>query len=397
MENLLENDMNDEQLSRALERIAEKAVPDGSSIWDKLETAYQAEAKPKRIAIRMNWAAVFVAIIGISLLTTGGALAYILLTRFPADAGGQNVANAGLGIAINESQTVNGVTINLVQAYADEQRILLFYTLEGVDPTHFNHRAPDAALSEVWTLDGIDQYQSIDPLHYQYRRDEGRVLLVSSIRNEAVRGENLEFRWQLIINDLGEVAPPEFHFDLSLPVVESLTIPVKQSVEADGLTVTLQSIEITAASTIVTVCTMLPDSYDHADFNDLGLLIDGDLYGYEYGTEQNIFEGQHYCMSQGFNAGMLRGTETIEVTVSGIFIAPTPNQTDIDSAIAELEAVEIEAEIALVDGHIEWKVLSNAQNYNTEVWLSSTLYDYEQVEINHRFSVNLSEIVLANR
>jgi hypothetical protein len=388
--------MNEEQLSQMMGRIAEKAVPDGSSIWDKIEASYKAEAKIKRMPQRWNWAAVFVAVFAAALLTTGGALAYILLTNFPTDPGAKNVAESGLGIALNESRTVNGVTINLLQGYADSERVLLFYTIEGIDPTRFNHRDPEAELSEIYNFGGVDQHQTFDGLHYQYRLDENRVLLVSSFNHEAT-ADTVDFSWQLIINNLGEVAPPEFHFEISLPIQQSLLIPVYQTIDVEGFEVTLESIESSAASTKVRICSTLPDAYDHIDFNDLGLLIDGELYPYVYGTEVNTRQGQHFCMEQSFEAGILTGTESVEVTFSGFFIAPDPSQADIDNALAELSAEGIQAEINLVDGRAEWQILSYPEGYNAEVWLYSTLYTYRQINFNHSFSINLSEIVLSNR
>lgn len=389
--------MNEEQLRAAMDAIATKAIPDGSSIWDKLEASYKAESKVKRIPQRWNWAAVFVAVIAATLLTTGGALAYIWLSRFPADDGGQNVANAGLGLAINESWTVNGVTLTMVQGYADSERVLLFYTLEGIDPTRFNHREPEAVLTEIYNFGEIDQYQTFDGLHYQYRLDENRVLLVSSFRHNQAVGDTITFNWQVIISNLGEVVPPEFHRSFTLPIQDKLIIPVNQSIEVEDLTITLESIEMTAASSTVTICTTLPDYYDHADFEDMGLLIDGQLYVYVYGSEQNIFDGRRYCMKQSFDAGILTGAESVEVTASGIFVAPVPTQQDIDDALERLEAEGFEAEINLVNGHIQWEILSYPEGYNAEVWMYSSLYDYRQIEFQHTFSINLSEIVMGNR
>lgn len=388
--------MNDEQLSQVMERIAEKAVPAGSSIWDKVEANFQAESKVKRMPQRYNWAAIVVAVFAITLLTTGGALAYILLTQFPTDAGAGNVAASGQGIILTESATVNGVTIRMVHAYADTERVLLFYTLENIDPTRFNHRAPEAEMMEIFNFGDIDQYQSIDGLQYQYRLDEGKVLFVSSMPHDAT-GETVDFFWQLIVNNLGDVVPPEFHFNFSVPIEESVSIPVNQSVEAQGLTITLETIELSAASTKVRICTTLPDEYDYAEFNDMGLLINGELFAYEYGTEENDYEGQRYCMSQSFKAGIVTGSESLEVMISGLYIAPVPSQEEVDSAIAELAVQGIQAEITLVDGHTDWEIISYPEGYNAEVWLSGTLYDMQGIEVNHTFSIKLSELVLANR
>ena len=44
-------------------------------------------------------------------------------------------------------------------------------------------------------------------------------------------------------------------------------------------------------------------------------------------------------MKQSFEAGILTGSESIEVAIAGIFVAPIPSQQDIDDALERLNAV----------------------------------------------------------
>src|SRR5689334_23112548 len=115
--------MDKRQFRRILHSITEQEIPADMNRWNEIKAkAQQAQlpARPSR-PVRMSMRAVFIFIL-LFVSAAGGYAYYQQIFPFPPR-GMEGASDAGLLTMINYSQTIEGVTVIVRWAYADESRV----------------------------------------------------------------------------------------------------------------------------------------------------------------------------------------------------------------------------------------------------------------------------------
>lgn len=308
--------MNDqERIFRALDEIAQEAIPVDKDLWPGLQATL---TQPKRVVslrrVSTGWIIVIFALIII--LLTSAAYAYY---RLRLDPGLENVQDLGLVTQLElqgtmtlptpvstilpttqtssassseatpsteiARETVNGVTVILDWAYIDDSRIAYQFTVRGMqdvlsdtidistivsrtalvtDPLPLTGTGGDSGISagpgdEAGTVVvNAEQYLKVPA----QEGDEIRVSLDISLGDvEVPIWETGPDGQPLSENSIRMVYVPliaTFHFDFTLPFYPSVTIEPELSVAANGINMTLEWMKVSPSSTEVSLCYDLP-------------------------------------------------------------------------------------------------------------------------------------------
>ncbi len=175
----------------------------------------------------------------------------ILITLFHLEQGTQNVLQTNQYTDYHQSKSVNGFTITIEQAYADANRVIIGYTIHV--PAHQNQDAEFAlGLSTLTTSQGVN-------LPFMGGVGSAAVVGISgdvfSFDASNIQSNPKELQLHLAIPFGTQPPISAFQIDGTLPfnfVVPfhaGKVINLHQTVVADGKTVTLERIVITASET----------------------------------------------------------------------------------------------------------------------------------------------------
>ena len=202
---------------------------------------------------RLAWA---IAILVILLLSgTAYAATRVVNQLFSKFAG--HVEEAGLVQELNLSQTIDGVTVRLERAYADAGVVLVGFTVSGPDERYFT---PGGTLStsdgqNLLRMFGMGVVPGSETIMGGWNPSERTAMIVafdaSSIK-EVLSELNLRLEIQVARsavpgNSQGSIGP--FIFDFSVPFHAKKVISMEQTVEAAGIPITLERVEITPWAT----------------------------------------------------------------------------------------------------------------------------------------------------
>jgi hypothetical protein len=168
-----------------------------------------------------------------------------------------HIEKAGLVQQMDMSQTVNGVTVRLERVYADNNEVLLGYTVSGPTGKYLTHG------EKLVTIDG--QILSSGGGRGFVRNSTGElgnwapsesVAMISSFDASGISGSPEKLNLKLTVPVLDWTKPGidapvlgVFTFDFSVPVHPGKTIAVNQTVEAAGIPITLRKVEISPYET----------------------------------------------------------------------------------------------------------------------------------------------------
>jgi hypothetical protein len=206
---------------------------------------------------------------------------------------------AGLIEEIGITRTVGDVTVTLDWAYADTQRIMLGYTLQTANDLHPNDLfspfmpsprlsdsegasfsyassipAPGDQSNELSVV--LDYYTQVilpgaqpdefvvdndyfnpppDELDLEFELNYGDFTAEANVPPASLEGSNLE---------PGDYVDPigPFVFNFTVPLYPALVLEPDQTVEAAGVSVTLEQVSITPTKTSARVCYDMPDTRD---------------------------------------------------------------------------------------------------------------------------------------
>jgi len=291
--------MKEQQVAQILEGIAEDEVPATLDLWPAIQAQVQPRRRPRkwtrlRPTTRLGWAFLVLAF----LLVFGGtswAVSSVVGQLFPVEVGLDHVEQADLVQELNLSQTVDGVTVTLEQAYADANRIVIGCTKDPDGQRRYSARhltLTDAAGTVFpWThgygvIGGADIFKvSLPP---------GEKADVFVFDAAAVTGAPKELDLRLVMELEEIVLPPDapeppptpgsppaeppdsivvevlqplpvgaivgpFTFDFSVPFIPGRTVEVHQTVKAAGVAITLEEVVVTPSETRATLCFDPPD------------------------------------------------------------------------------------------------------------------------------------------
>lgn len=128
--------MKEGQIIRIVQRLAREKVPDSVDLWPAIEAQLRPRPHSRWMLLvssaRLDWA-----VLALALILALGAVAYAASPAvgrlFQHEPGLEYVAQADLVQELALSQTVDGATVTLERAYADANRIIVGFAVQGDD------------------------------------------------------------------------------------------------------------------------------------------------------------------------------------------------------------------------------------------------------------------------
>ena len=258
-----EDEFINEQLSEVethiggiLAECATQAVPDSLSLWPSIHSRLEARQRrssgaPKVFRGSLRWAFLSLILV-VALTATAYAGSPVVRKLFQQMWPGAN--ESGLVQNINLSQTINGVTVTLENAYADANRIFVGFTVKDTAKRYIPHqmKLTDATGTEFPGQLGMGVGGQSDILGMELPPGEGSSIW--QFDAAAVKGmpQELNLSFETYFSPMTKHAGPRigpFTFDFTMPFVAGQVIWVDQTAEADGVLVTLEKVVITPSET----------------------------------------------------------------------------------------------------------------------------------------------------
>lgn len=247
-----------ERMERALRECAEQGIPETTDLWPGIREMTAATTRRWRFRIlprtRLGW--VF-AVLAALLFSTGAyAAAGWVDELFQYSV--PEIEKADFGVQLNQRQSVDGMTITLERAYADRNNVVIGYSVEGFD----NRR-------EIG-LSGVPKLIVNGGTSFEYIGGLGRVTDPSDRSVEEGASSDLAFfepsntldtsnvqRFRAKLTTASE--EKDVVFDFEVPVRDLSVIEVGQTVEANGVSMTLDRVENSPARSQAFFCFDPPD------------------------------------------------------------------------------------------------------------------------------------------
>jgi hypothetical protein len=195
------------------------------------------------------------------LLLVGGTIyaASSVIDEFFQKSG--SVGKNGLSQEMDISQTINGVTVRVQRAYADNNVVLLGYTVSG--PTDYLTVHDKLITTDGQSLPGQGAmgFKPGSTEVFDNWAPTERLAVVDTFDTSSLSGVSAELNLNLTVpvqdwtNPIPGIAGAPvvgvFTFNFSVPVHTGKTIEVNQTIEAAGIPITLQKVEISPYQTEV--------------------------------------------------------------------------------------------------------------------------------------------------
>lgn len=276
--------MTQKEFVDILNSIVEEAVSDDVNLWPQIQAQLKPLGPPPKPvwrwspAIRPGWISLTLILV-LLFSSVAYAIGPILSHLFQTDAGLRHVEENDLVQPLNLSQTIDGITITIEQAYADANRIAIEYSLTGPADRRFEPRdlhlthLPDTDLPpvigsgdgeggyhltfEAANIQGTPRQLDLQVIMYaeEWRyTDEILELLDQYGSHDAIPADKIPRK---ILVDNGEKIGP-FVFEFAIPFLPSQTLSIQQTVEASGAQVRLEEVSITPSQAQATICVTPP-------------------------------------------------------------------------------------------------------------------------------------------
>jgi hypothetical protein len=264
-----------------------------------------------------------------------------------------------------EPQTINGVTVSIDWAYADEGRIALHYTISGLDWPEGTYMDPmqeiqitSPSIPDLWMGGGGNNRSLVE---------QGTI--TGEVDQRLVDGaldaqKNPNIRVNVNIPVEGPTKIGTFPFKLDLPVLEGTRIEnIDQTVVANNVAMTLKSTRLTPSYMEALICFQMPSAVDWGLTASI-LSIGGKDYSYSSGGMMQGAEGKSFrltdperCSSIGFDIIQDESANALTLSVPSLMgsVPEIIDQERVDRANQRLADSGIEFQYANVDhgGNIE--------------------------------------------
>ncbi len=384
--------MNEKQFTYHLDHIAAKEIPDDMNKWQEIQARLMMHRAPSRHMMRTvrRAAAVLVAVFI-------GLVGYAFSQGPSDDPGLDHVREAGLVQPLNLVETHGGVTVTLTEGYADANRIALWLTIE-----------PGEQPAVLWTLNPVLSDASGDLLDVGFNMspleetDAGMWRMLTNFDPVQPLPDHQPLDLRLTVNAGGITVPvvpegvtlepgsipPEymvevppidpFVFTFRLSVQEALTLTPQQTVEANGLGITLEQVTLAPSQVALRLCFDLPDGGDWQP--QLQVRVDGaagSLAGYGL-TERPDPSDTQRCADYEIMVGYTPESRTLEVNIDRLQTSESISPESLARAQERLVAQGIVLEFETGRGHFGWNILSAPEGMSEQA-------------INEKVSAALSE------
>lgn len=389
----------DDSLRKALWETAANDIPENVNLWPRIKAKtrlQEAAIVHPRLKLSLTVVIVLVALIVVA------TVAYAFY-RLMIDPGLQAVENAGLVSNLNQtaeptvfsaiptqlapaagtSKTQNGITVTLNWAYADENRLALQLSVEGL-------KLPEGVptgdfICKLYVSNGQGvSIGSIEPADIQTQKDKpGQHIVLTYISYQHIdanRNDHLNLSMDLTIGacgprwDFGEVyipgqeaqtpTPPpligNYHLNVTVPVYKGLTLIPKQTLVADGISIRLDTITLSPSFTSVHIC-YLPTGDRKLDFTGWNPQVNiqvGDKKFFTLNTYFGITVGDTLsCVEMGVPKAIDPQIQSFRVIVQKILSGPPGPLSLKEQKVIQQKLASQGIEIAFEegDGNI-WKI-----------------------------------------
>lgn len=260
-----------ELVQRVLRGCAEHRVPDTVDPWPGIkERAQERQRGPSRRVrlvprTRIGW--VFV-VLAMMLFGTAGFAATGWVDELFQDTASE-IGEANLGVPLNEKQTVEDVVFTLERAYADEDNVVVGYSVGGFDnraayyPTSGMPVIADEADNTFEYVGGIGRVTD----RLDNAVEEGKESELAFFEPSKKLQPSGKHRFELGLNYVPDTeksgqggdsqdkpAARTLTFDFIIPVRKVDVIQVGQTVEANGVSMTLERVENSPARSEAILC-----------------------------------------------------------------------------------------------------------------------------------------------
>lgn len=259
--------MAEKHIEKALSACAARGVPETAVPWTGIRERALAEGRPvrrRRFAPRTRLALVFAALTALLVLSTGalatsGVVDGLFRETVPS------FQDTDFGVGLEQEKTIDGVTVALERAYADQDGVIVGYRIESLNRRNLGGRDPGSVYPATKLTDaGGGRYGFLN----EYGRDLNPSNSVPEGSEAWIRAfdtpEKLEapgrhrFRFEVWLEaptrrawkPVGE----RFDFDLELPVRPTPTIRVGETRQVGELKLTLDRVENSPLGTQAFVC-----------------------------------------------------------------------------------------------------------------------------------------------
>lgn len=264
----------EQRIARALHEQAEADVP-SVDLWPDIRAQLTTTQSRKRSRFALSTTHTRRLAFALVLLLIMSGAAWAMPGFFDAqDDGLRQVAQAGLSQRIEQSQTIDGVTVTLHEAYADEERIAVGLTTNAVAGTRYSINISGDSLSNLVGRNETSLDNEIPPDMYFLLRSYSYRSNQRASEDDSEEGALFTFHPRSIVSSNGRldlrlsgiyVYPSmeggntekwigPFVFDFSVPFNTGKTIEINQTQQAAGVTMTLKRINVLPSAMHAVLC-----------------------------------------------------------------------------------------------------------------------------------------------
>lgn len=301
----------EQQIQGALHACAEQAIPDSVDLWLRIRAQAATARQPARTSaifpLRLQPVSLLLLVI---LLMGAGCAAGAAIQKvfFENTLGMSDVVEGGLTHEVNQSQTIDGVTVTIHSAYADARRLALGisvrgdmgddYSLGRGVPTingaellglHFTGRA-----GSVWDLIGNESNaEPVPGFIYEVDLLDDVSPAVAELTRIRPGGDPamINVQFDLMVHDsyrderFEPIGP--FHFSFDMPIQPAHRLDMHQTSHDAGVAVTLEDVIITPSLMQTRICFDPDDSDDRWNAEITAVRPDGLRIQSQAGVELN--------------------------------------------------------------------------------------------------------------
>jgi len=272
-----------------------------------------------------------------------------------------------------DAQTNGDMTVTLLSAYADANRLALTLRVEGADLTvrPLNTNLTDENGDQINSASGFGPIED-QPNGYLLTfvpEDMSLSNVPGFSKTAPLSGERFKGKFTASIGTADGNGPETaFHFDLDIPVYQALTLTPGQIVTANGIEMRLEKLKVTPSYTRIYLCYSKPDAHDWTVGSSSTLQIGSsqvspDSYGILSDPDFDLGKNRDpdftpsmktgRCVKLGYPVGYHDKPETLSLTVPELeqSIPEVIPDADVKKAQAALAAQGIEMDYVTFSGN----------------------------------------------
>ena len=281
-------------MEKVLRGCAEAGVPENVDLWPDIREQTAVEggigSLRTRFLPRTRIGLVFAALLAM-LVTGTGAVAASRIADDLFRGAAPGAEGAGLGVKfdqkLDQKQTIDGVTVTLERAYADQNNVVVSYSTEGPIVGLMGGGKLTDENGKLLSTGGMNGGQGA----MEDKHGAAAATAVFGLPEKIAPSEEQRFHFETLVVRDGDRDDPAtdpvtglpFAFDFEVPVLPVPVIEMHQKVEADGVTLILDRIENSPGKPEAVICFDPPD--------------DGRMWG-EFGIGQGSMDSGYHKGNQ---------------------------------------------------------------------------------------------------